>query len=483
MKITTSSKITKADALFICLPEKKTKNALPTQIDAATKKIINSCLANKDFKGKKGEVLQIFPSQTQNKKTYLLGAGECKDAKDYRVLGVNAVRKAKKAKAAKITILLPKSFEAQKVASGCILGNYKFKISNDKEAAKKEVSITQATLVSDEKQTKKEIEDEVALAHATNYTRELINLPANKLGPNQLAEKALKDIKGKGVKVKVLRTKEIERLGMGSLFGVGKGSREEPNVIVLEYKGGSTKKAPIAIVGKGVCFDSGGYNLKPTNYIEEMKQDMAGAASVMGIFKWCKETQPQINVVGIIGAVENMVSGNAFRPGDILTAMNDKTIEITNTDAEGRLVLADCLYYAATKFKPAQMVDLATLTGACVAALGHEITAVMGNKKVVTALQKASEKANETLWELPITDLFREKIKGQISDYKNWTAGVSAGSSMGGAFLEAFTEKIPWAHLDIAGTAFLAKGGNDLGPAGATGVMVRTLKEYLVGQK
>ena len=329
-----------------------------------------------------------------------------------------------------------------------------------------------------EKVEKKEITKAVSLAKSTCLTRDLINLPPNMMTPKILASKAKKV--GSAVKVKVMGEKQMAKLGMGSLLGVGQGSHEETQLIIFEYKGGKRGEKPLALVGKGVCFDSGGYNVKPTGHIEEMKSDMSGAATVVGMFDYIARTKPKRNIVGVIGAVENLVNGNAYKPSDIITAMNGDTIEVTNTDAEGRLVLADCLYYTATKLKPSKIIDLATLTGACIAALGYKISAIMGNdSSLIKEVQSAAGKAGELVWELPITDHFREKIKGENSDLINWTAGVSAGSSMGGAFLQNFVEDIPWIHMDIAGTAFHIKTSDSVTPKGATGVMMRTLSEWI----
>ncbi len=473
MKISISPKITKTDAIFILLPEKNWQKQFESNLEKNLATQIALHFKNKNFKGKLGEILQIFPSYKLAKKIFLVGAGELKEKIDIRKTASLAIREAKKIKTGNVALLCPKDFDVERVVSGILLGDYEFKIGDRSE----QFTPKSATIISSQKISKKELDSEIALSEATNFVRELTNLPPNMMTPKILATSAKKEIKtSPKMKVKVMGEKEIQKLKMGNLFGVGQGSHEESQLIVFEYSGGKKGEKPLAIVGKGVCFDAGGYNLKPTNHIEDMKCDMAGAATVLGIFKWISEVQPKKNIVGVVGAVENLVSGNAFKPGDILTSMNGKTMEITNTDAEGRLVLADCLYYAATKLKPAQMIDLATLTGACIAALGHEITAIMGNnKKLLDSIEKAAKGADEPVWELPITDHFREKVKGDISDLKNWTAGVSAGSSMGGAFLEYFVEKIPWAHLDIAGTAFHGKAGDELSPKGGTGVMIRTL--------
>jgi leucyl aminopeptidase len=479
MKFSVQSKLTSCDALCVYLPQSKWSPKLfGALLPSSLEKEIKQRIKNKDFAGKKGEVLQIFTTFKNAKKIFLIGTGKPSVPSDTRKAGGVAIRTIKKAKAKKSTFLFSSDTDAKRLVSGAVLGSYEFKIGDQKDF----FDPSEIVCVSPQKLIFSDIQSEATLAEATNFTRELVNFPPNYMTPEIFAQKAQEVAKGirNPVKVKIYGEKEIKKLKMGSMFGVGQGSHEESKLIVLEYQGGKKSEKPIALLGKGVCFDSGGYNLKPTGHIEEMKSDMAGAALVLGVFRWLSQTKMKKNVIGIIGAVENLVSGNAFKPGDILTAMNGKTIEITNTDAEGRLVLADCLYYTATKHKPACMIDAATLTGAAIAALGYEITSIMGNNaKLLKSIKKSSEISDEMVWEMPITDLFREKTKGGISDLVNWTAGVSAGSSMGGAFLENFVEKTPWVHLDLGGTAFHGKYSDEITPKGATGAMVRTMAEFL----
>ena len=479
MKITTSSKLpASCDALFLFANEKKfLSKSYAKLLTPAQKKSIEELYSAKDFQGEMGEIMQIFPSFAKNKKTFLVGLGKLEQVVDIRKAASLALRRAKKIKAKNVAFLLPAKVDLARVTSGAILGDYTFKIGEDKE----KFSPTKLTLISSDQYHETEIAVEQAIAEATNYTRELINLPGGHMHPELLAAEARKLGKKKNISVKVLGEKAMHKLNMGALLSVGQGSSHESQLIILEYKGTTKKDAPTAFIGKGVCFDSGGYNLKPTGHIEDMKSDMSGAATVLGIFHFLAELQPKQNFIGVIGAVENMLSSDAVKPGDIVTAMNGKTIEITNTDAEGRMVLTDCLHYTVTKYKPSQMIDIATLTGAAIAALGYEITAFMGNdKKLLASLTSSAQNADEDLWELPITPFFRTKIKNDISDLQNWTAGISAGSSMGGAFLESFVSETPWAHLDIAGTAFHQKAGDELSPKGATGVMMRTLAHWIL---
>ncbi|MDH3324175.1 MAG: leucyl aminopeptidase [Candidatus Peregrinibacteria bacterium] len=479
MEISTSKKLNSVDGLFIFVPEKKFnpkdfgKN-LPTSI----KNQISTRLKDKDFEGKIGEVCQVFPVIKSVKKVFLVGLGKEEKKNEIRRAAGAAMRQAKKMKLKKISFIIPNNIDLRRILSGAVLGDYEFKIAKkDKSFSPKSLEI-----MGGEKTDAQTLLSEYHCAESTNLVRDLINLPPNMMTPKILAAEAKKIGKGvkNPVKVKIMGEKEMKKMGMGSLLGVGLGSHEESQLIVLEYNGGKKSEKPVALVGKAVCFDAGGYNLKPTKYIEEMKSDMSGGATVLGLFKWIAEAKPKKNIVGVVGAVENLVSGNAFKPGDILTAMNGMTIEIGNTDAEGRLVLADCLYYTATKYKPAKMMDIATLTGAVVVALGNEITGIMGNNpELITEIKESSEKADEMVWELPITDTFRDNMKGTISDLNNISKGVGGGSSNGGAFLENFVNKTPWAHLDLGGTAFKSGSADEITQKGATGVIVRTLKNLL----
>lgn len=477
MQLLFNTKIPATDTLFVLLPLKPGKKDFSSLLPDNAIKEIKSLISAGYFEGKPGETHVLATPIPKVKRVVVFGIGEIKKPLTWRKGAALAIRKANEHKVKNPALLLGDNGDVRRAASGVMLGNYKFKIGNREE----ESNPDEVHVLCSEKHDAAIVASEVALCEGVNLTRDLINTPPNFMTPDILAQAAQKIAKkSRKLSVKILKPKEMAKLGMGLLLGVGQGSVEESRLIILEYKGGDKKEKPVAFVGKGVCFDSGGYNLKPTNYIEEMKSDMAGAASVLGLFDWIAHAEPEKNIVGVIGAVENLVSGNAMKPGDILTSMKGDTVEITNTDAEGRLVLADCLYYTAKTYEPEYMVDLATLTGACIVALGNEIAGVMGNDdKVVKSLLKAAKDADEEMWELPLNDFFREKIKGDVSDLINATNGVGAGSSMGGAFLDHFVEKTPWAHLDIAGVAFHGKAGDELSPKGATGAVLRTLRELI----
>jgi len=309
------------------------------------------------------------------------------------------------------------------------------------------------------------------IGKAVNWSRDLINHPSNHITPKMLAKYA-KTIQN-GIKTKILGKKEMGKLNMGLVLGVAKGSDEEPQLIVMDYKPRKYKDT-LVLVGKGLTFDSGGISLKTAEKMEEMKMDMAGAGAVMGIMKVVSEIKPNLRIIGVIPATENLPSGKAIKPGDILTSMSGKTVEVINTDAEGRLVLGDALHYA-QKYKPTAIIDLATLTGSCVHTLGNEAAGLLGNEqKLIDKIKKSAEITGERVWQLPLWDEYREQIKGELADINNVGEGRQAGTITAAAFLENFTGNCPWAHLDIAGTAILSKP-KYYHSKGATGYGIRLI--------
>jgi leucyl aminopeptidase len=313
-----------------------------------------------------------------------------------------------------------------------------------------------------------------ALGMAT--TRTLGNLPPNLLHPESLADHAKAMAKDHGLKCRILKRADMEKLGMGSLLAVAQGSSTSPRLIALEYKGGSG--APIALVGKGVTFDTGGISLKPGAGMDEMKFDMCGAATVIGVMQAIAELKLSINVVGVIPAVENMPAGNAARPGDVVTSMSGQTIEILNTDAEGRLILCDALTWTQREYQPKQIIDMATLTGACIIALGNHTSGLMGNDDTLQhSLKLAGETSYDRVWRLPLFDEYDEQLKSNFADMGN-IGGREAGTITAACFLKRFIENdTPWAHLDIAGTAWVSGAKK-----GATGRPVPLLVQYLIDQ-
>ena len=318
-----------------------------------------------------------------------------------------------------------------------------------------------------------------AIATGHKLARNLQALPSNVCTPTYLAEIARQLAKAYGFKVTVLGRPQLEKEGMNALLAVAQGSVEEPRLVVLEYRGAG-RDAPVCLVGKGVTFDSGGISIKPAQSMEEMKYDMSGAAAVIGTFEALGQLKPPINVVGLVPTVENLPSGSAVKPGDIVRSHLGKTIEIINTDAEGRLILADALSYA-RRYKPAVMLDAATLTGAIVIGLGAHATGAMGNDEhLVAEVGRAGERAGERTWPLPLWDEYRAQIKSDWADIKN-TGGRPAGSITAGWFLREFVTDCPWVHLDIAGTAYTDADRPDL-PKGPTGVGVGLFTEFLLAR-
>ena len=318
-----------------------------------------------------------------------------------------------------------------------------------------------------------------ALEEGTFYTRDLVSEPGNVLHPDEYA-KRLGSLKKYGLKVNIYDNKKLKKMGMNALLGVGQGSIRGSYLVTVEWNGAKNNSKPLAFVGKGVCFDTGGYSLKPAKFMEDMTYDMAGSAVVVGLMKNLALRKSKINAVGVVGLVENMVSGNAQRPGDIVKSYSGKTIEILNTDAEGRLVLADALTFTEKKFKPKFMVDLATLTGAIIVSLGSEYAGLFSNNdKLSKQLLEAGEKVEEKLWRMPLHKNYDKLINSKNADMQNINYVGGAGSTTAAQFLQRFIlNKTPWAHLDIAGMAF-SKYGGALNSGGATGYGVRLLNQLI----
>jgi leucyl aminopeptidase len=317
-----------------------------------------------------------------------------------------------------------------------------------------------------------------AAAEAVAFTRDLVSEPANTLYPETLAQQAA-TLAELGLSVEVLDEHRLRELGMGALLGVAQGSARPPRVVVMQHKGGPPGSPPVAFIGKGVTFDTGGISIKPAAGMGEMKWDMAGAGTVIGLMRLFAARRARVNAVGLVGLVENMPGGNAQRPGDIVKSLSGQTIEVLNTDAEGRLVLADVLWYCQDRFKPRLMVDLATLTGAVVVALGHEHAAVFANNdELAERLIAAGKAVGEKLWRLPLDDSYDRAIDSDAADVKNIAGDRAAGSIIGAQFVQRFVNKVPWAHLDIAGVAWSKKDAPTV-PKGATAFGVRLLDRFV----
>ncbi|MBN9565883.1 MAG: leucyl aminopeptidase [Alphaproteobacteria bacterium] len=317
-----------------------------------------------------------------------------------------------------------------------------------------------------------------AVADGVFLTRELVSEPCNIIYPETFVDR-VQDLKKLGVKIEVLEEKDMAKLGMNALLGVGQGSVKDSKLLILTWDGGKKDQPPVAIVGKGVTFDTGGISLKPSANMDEMKMDMAGAGVVAGLLQALASRKAQVNVVGVAGLVENMPSGSAQRPGDVVKAMSGTTVEILNTDAEGRLVLADALWYTQNRFKPKVMINLATLTGAILVALGHEFAGLFSNNDDLSQkLIEAGQATDEPLWRMPLSEAFDKDIESDIADIRNIGTGGLAGSSTAAQFLQRFVNDVPWAHLDIAGTASTKKD-KSLSGKGASGFGVRLLNDYI----
>lgn len=369
---------------------------------------------------------------------------------------------------------------AEALTEGAILGSYRFdryQTESLDEKDKKSLQLTLLTPGRDQDLVRAGVTAAEAVCSGVTLARDLVNEPGNVKSPEYLADRAKQMCADVNLECAILGLEELEKEKMGAMLGVAQGSMREPRLIVMQHHGGPTGEKPIALVGKGVVFDAGGISLKPSEGMDEMKMDMGGAAAVIGTMLAAARLNIPCNLVGVVPAVENMPSGTAIRPGDILTSHSGKTIEVLNTDAEGRLILADAISYV-RRFEPTRVIDLATLTGACIIALGNHVSAILGSDdKLIGSLIRAGEQSGERLWQLPLWDEYTEQIKSRVADVKN-IGGRSAGTITAAAFIQKFTEGLNWVHLDIAGTAWEEKG-RPCYPFGGTGVGVRLLSRYL----
>ena len=498
MKITVSSKLDqKQDALALGLFEESKENYGSYSKDLA--KDLAIARKEKSFSGKQGEIFTTKVANLPFKKVLVVGLGKKKELTLERLrklLGkvVSSVRGAKldgfATNLAEFCLSSGKvneEFLGRAVAESLVLSNYSFVKYLSKERKEKKKLLTSVSLKWSKSQTNfgKGLKIGKVIGESSNFVRDLVNEPAGVANSIYL-EKVARNVVASSskLKIRVLNQPELKKLGMGSLLGVNAGSQNPPKLIIIEYKGSSDGKKT-AFVGKGITFDSGGYNIKPTKYIEDMKTDMAGSAAVLGTMKAAASLGINKNLLGVMAVCENMVSSKAQRPGDIVKAYNGKTIEIGNTDAEGRLVLADALAYIEEKYKPEVIVDLATLTGACVVALGYYAAAIISkDEKLVQELREAGEKSGDRVWPLPFYEEYQDAMDGEISDLNNISQkgkGYEGGSITAGVFLSKFLdlEKTRWAHLDIAGSAYWSIKGDYL-QKGATGSGVRVLSYYLL---
>lgn len=453
-------------------------------LDAQMSGAISRAIKLGDFTAEVGTAFSLLGTQ-QTQRILLLGCGP---AEDFDLVSSKKVAqsagkhlsttKAREAHIALESLTLPPEETAsllETLATEILWACYVYTetLSNPKNVPSlAKVSVTTAAGLTTGK-ARKALDAGVAIGEGVNFTRQLGNLPANICTPTYLSKQARAlGRKHAKLSVSILDEKKMRELGMGSLLSVGHGSDEPSQLIVMEYKGGKAKEAPYALVGKGITFDTGGISLKPGGKMDEMKFDMGGASSVFGTLQAVVNLDLPINVVGIVAAAENMPSGRATKPGDVVTSMSGQTIEILNTDAEGRLVLCDALTYVG-RYKPKEVVDIATLTGAIIVSLGHEASGIFANDDdLANALLAAGQRSHDRGWRMPIWQEYQKQLDSRFADMQNIGAGT-AGSVTAACFLARFTEKYKWAHLDVAGTSFLSA------PKGATGRPVPMLVEYL----
>lgn len=428
------------------------------------------------FEAKFGEVLAI-PGFENYENVWLIGAG---DAKNYIKLGALITRVLLGSKCSEICLWIEDNCKEklQDVLSGMMLRDYVFS-AYKKPSPKQKFNVQTVCVAGDALLTPTEIEALQFEADTVKMARDLINKAPCCVYPESLANHYNEWLSKFGVKVSLLKGEDIQDMGL--LCAVGRASQHQPYVVVMEWNGGASHEKPIALVGKGVTYDSGGLSLKPANSMTQMKSDMSGSAIVASVVANAARNKYKKNIVGIVGLVENMVAGGAYKPDDVVTSRSGKTVEVNNTDAEGRLVLADILDYVQEKYSPEQIVDLATLTAAIVVALGHVYAGLFANDdRLANQLLEHGKKTNELLWRMPLHQAFAEAMSSPIADMKNCASGsVGAGSSTAAAFLESFIKDgVAWAHIDIAGVSFL-DNEDFASTAGATGFGVRLLNDWL----
>ena len=466
---------TKNRAVFVH-PDAKITKFKEKFDEKINQKIINFLKKNKNTKDNK----IISLNQDFDQKLIIILLTKENDELASEKLGAKFFDFVKSSEVDEIFIQGPDFFNSKKYSisfnsfiHGAELKSYKFNLY---KTNKKNKIINFNILRADLPQKKKNLD---AILNGVNFTRDLVSEPGNILHPDEYARRLI-TLKKFGLKVTIYDEKKLKSMGCNALLGVGQGSIRGSYLVTIEWNGAKNNSKPLAFVGKGVCFDTGGYSLKPAKFMEDMTYDMAGSAAVVGLMKTLALRKSKINAVGVVGLVENMVSGNAQRPGDIVKSYSGKTIEVLNTDAEGRLVLADALTFTEEKFKPQLMVDLATLTGAIIVSLGSEYAGLFSNNdKLSKQLLDAGKKVDEKLWRMPLHENFDKLINSKNADMQNINYVGGAGSTTAAQFLQRFIlNKTPWAHLDIAGMAF-SKYGGALNSGGATGYGVRLLNQLI----
>lgn len=460
-------------------------------LDKRTRGMVAAALAASRFRGRKGETLDILsPRGVSMRRIVLLGLGKPADLGSLRLQRIGGAllahlnRVGESAATVAVDVLsdgtpaLP--VVAAHLAYGARLRAYRFDRYRTSEKPDHKPSLRSLSFALDDANGARRLFAPLSkIADGVDLARDVVSEPPNVVYPESFAErcKALGEL---GVEVEILDEKQMAKLGMGALLGVAQGSARPPRIVVMQWRGAADPKAaPLAFCGKGVTFDTGGISLKPAPGMEDMKWDMAGAGAVLGLMAALAGRKARVNAVGVVGLVENMPDGNAQRPGDIVKAMSGRTIEVLNTDAEGRLVLADVCWYTQDRFKPRAMIDLATLTGAIIIALGHEFAGLFANDdELASRLEAAGRATGEKLWRMPLGDVFDRMIDFDAADVKNIASDRGAGSTIGAVFIQRFVNGVPWAHLDIAGMAW-SKKDHAITPKGATAYGVRLLERLV----
>ncbi|NBB51615.1 leucyl aminopeptidase [Rhizobium sp. CRIBSB] len=481
MKIEFIAEAGASQALAVFVHEGAGLGGRAGELDTASGGALGRAVAASRFKGSAGSThIVAAPSGVDATSVVLSGVGEAGKFDDLALEAASgaAYHAVKLSGAETLTIeaghLTPA--QAARVGFAVRLASYRFDKYRTTLKPEKIPSVTTVRVVSaDPKAAEGAYGSLAAVADGVIFARDLVSEPANVLYPAEFAAR-VKALESLGLTVEILGEAEMAKLGMNTLLGVGQGSRRESQMAVIQWNGGKAGDQPIAFVGKGVTFDTGGISIKPAEGMEDMKWDMGGAAAVTGLMMSLAGRKARVNSVGVLGLVENMPDGNAQRPGDVVISMSGQSVEVINTDAEGRLVLADALWYTQQRFKPKFMVDLATLTGAMIVALGLDYAGVFSNSdEVADNIIAASKTVGENFWRMPIPSIYEQHIDSKIADMKNTGNGRAGGSITAALFLQRFTNGVPWAHLDIAPTAWANKSPNPTVPEGGVGFAVRTL--------
>ena len=482
MKITFAEEA-KADIVAFIVDEGRKLPKSASELDKASGGLLSEALSGARFEGKPGQIsIIVLPKGLGAKRAVLVGGGKAKnrDGQAYERIGASLMKSQAGSGFKSLALHVTKGDDAARAAAGAKLAVYRFDEYKTKLKPENKPSVTSLVVLTDEaKEAKASFKHLGAATDGTYFARDLVNEPPNELYPATYA-KRLQALEKLGVEVEVLGEKEMKKLGMGSLLGVGQGSVKESKLVVMKWMGGKEGDDPVILVGKGVCFDTGGISLKPGANMEAMRGDMGGSAAVAGTIKSVATRKAKANVVGIVGLVENMPDGDAIRPGDILKSASGQTIEVQNTDAEGRLVLADALWYAQENFKPAAMIDLATLTGAIVIALGHENAGMFtDDDSLAKELKYAGREEGENVWRLPLGDVYDRMLNSKFADMRN-IGGRAAGSITAAQFLKRFVnDGVKWAHLDIAGVAWREGEKPPQDPSWASGFGPRLLDRWI----